>query len=304
MKLRNSGASKLWRRCISDDGAALIIVTWLTFVLSLVALGLMALTLSQRQALESISSDTRDKLLVQAAIEIFFRKYFYDPDEEVYRNASFDIDGVSIDIIVQFEDGKVNINRAGIPMLSALFASKGLSHAQAISLAESIVDWRDMDDVALPNGGEYEAYQSAGSYYLPRNGPFETLGEVRRVAGMSESLFQCVRRLMTPYSLVSDLRLQGASEQARDILKWAYENNWFDEVWPDPELVSDSNSFADITEIGGKAMTVIVRLDNDPAQAFLQVVRFKSISDRSFSKLTPIRRVYELAAPNSCFAVE
>ena len=76
---------------------------------------------------------------------------------------------------------RLDVNSASPEMLDSLFATLGYgesSHAMSASLA----DWRDSDDVALPDGAEAEWY--AGQHrHRPRNGPIADLRELRRVRG-------------------------------------------------------------------------------------------------------------------------
>ena len=53
---------------------------------------------------------------------------------------------------------------------------------------EAILDWRDADDLKRPNGAEAPDYQAAGSKYVPTNSPFESVGELQRVLGVTPAL--------------------------------------------------------------------------------------------------------------------
>jgi hypothetical protein len=84
------------------------------------------------------------------------------------------------------EGGKIDINYTPEEMLEYL---PGLEMYP--SIAAAIVDWRDMDDEVTVNentgaeGAESNYYQSNLGYYA-KNNPFESLDELRLVAGMTD----------------------------------------------------------------------------------------------------------------------
>ena len=62
------------------------------------------------------------------------------------------------------------------------------------------LDWRDADDLKRPNGAEDADYRAAGSKYVPTNAPFDTVGELQRVLGVTPELDRAHRRQLTVYS--------------------------------------------------------------------------------------------------------
>ncbi len=76
------------------------------------------------------------------------------------------------------ENSKLNINTATKEMIEKL---PGMNSARAAA----IIDWRDSDDQVTRGGAEEEYYRELSSPYSPRNGPFQTLGELLMVKGMT-----------------------------------------------------------------------------------------------------------------------
>jgi DNA uptake protein ComE-like DNA-binding protein len=74
------------------------------------------------------------------------------------------------------EAGKLNLNTATVEMLQML-------PNMTPDLAAAIVDWRDEDDDITPGGAESETYMRHNPPYSAKNGPFETVGELRLVRG-------------------------------------------------------------------------------------------------------------------------
>ena len=60
------------------------------------------------------------------------------------------------------ENGKIDLNQADAPLLTALCAGRGceageMDQAQAARLAAAIIDWRDPDTLTQPAGGGEDA---------------------------------------------------------------------------------------------------------------------------------------------------
>lgn len=74
------------------------------------------------------------------------------------------------------EASKLNINTATAAMLEGL-------PRMTPELAAAIIDWRDADETVTTGGAESEIYQRRNPPYSCKNAPFETIEELRLVAG-------------------------------------------------------------------------------------------------------------------------
>jgi competence ComEA-like helix-hairpin-helix protein len=79
------------------------------------------------------------------------------------------------------EERRLNLNTASERELANL----PLMPPEAVP---AIVDWRDSDDQVTPNGAEIDYYASLSQPYLPRNGAFQTAGELLMVRGVPRQL--------------------------------------------------------------------------------------------------------------------
>ena len=79
------------------------------------------------------------------------------------------------------EASKLNLSTATAEMLEML-------PGMTAELAAAIVDWRDTDSDPSPNGAESDVYGRLRPAYRCKNGPFESLGELRLVNGMTLEL--------------------------------------------------------------------------------------------------------------------
>lgn len=112
----------------------------------------------------------------------------------------FTFDGARIRVSIQDELGRIDVNQADGSALTALFQSVGLDAQAAGSLVDKILDWRDSNPFRRLNGAKDRDYRDAGYAYRPRNGPFQSLDELKLVMGMTPDLFRRVQPALTIFS--------------------------------------------------------------------------------------------------------
>ncbi len=117
------------------------------------------------------------------------------------------------------EAGKVDVNTAGLPLIQTLLAGAGAAPDAAAALAQAIVDFRDADDIPLPNGAERDAYTSAGMGWPPKNGPLQSVGEVEQVQGMEPALLSRLRPHLTVYTGLEGIDMAVASGALTGLLR-------------------------------------------------------------------------------------
>lgn len=81
---------------------------------------------------------------------------------------------------------RLNVNTATAPVLRSLFAQADLRPGEVDSLVDALLDWRDGDDEARPDGAERSWYLDHGRT-PPRNGPLADLRELRWVRGYQDA---------------------------------------------------------------------------------------------------------------------
>jgi general secretion pathway protein K len=87
------------------------------------------------------------------------------------------------------ESGKININRVNDETLRRIFTNLGLDEARRDILVDSIMDWRDADDLHRTNGAENDYYASLSPPYSAKNGPLDTVEDLLWIKGMTPELF-------------------------------------------------------------------------------------------------------------------
>ncbi|WP_417452071.1 general secretion pathway protein GspK [Kordiimonas sp.] len=278
---------------LDDRGAILITVTWIVLIISLLATSALVFALIERRTLTAVEREYQSQLLADSAVEIFMHRLFYDEEKQVFRSGALEVQGHSIDIEVVYEKGKINLNRARAELLSALFVANGVDETEALDLAERVIDWRDADDTTASGGVENDVYASSGLPYGPRNGPFESVGELQHVFGMSRDIYFCVLPSITVYSQNQNVDWDFSDASTLDVLRWAYLRGWQNVGWPDPDaLETKQNLMGARSDLGGQSLTLRIILNEDgdqPNKQYSMVIRYKSISNRSgYGVLKPL----------------
>lgn len=92
---------------------------------------------------------------------------------------------------------RLHLNHATEDELRRLFTAAGAGFREADVAAQSVMDWRDADALHRGRGAEWDDwYRRLPVPVRPRNGPFESVDELRLVRGM-ERLYPRVAPLLT-----------------------------------------------------------------------------------------------------------
>jgi len=118
------------------------------------------------------------------------------PDGRLYH---WQYEDIPVDVSIVDEQGKIDINAADQPLLSAFFRAIGVPADKAGAIAGAMIDWRDADPLTQPQGGaEDPEYASAGLPYGAKDAPFETVAEIEQVLGVTPAIY----KLAAPYLTV------------------------------------------------------------------------------------------------------
>ncbi|MCE5229987.1 general secretion pathway protein GspK [bacterium] len=187
----------------------LILVLWLLIILGVFGITYSASVKSQYDSFQMTRGRKEAYWAARAGIERALAdltqadmttialndKLFDDPEhykDQKVGPATFSLivdpveDGEAVRYGVFDTAARLNINNATEEMLLKM---EGMTD----EMAQSLLDWRDGDDMAREAGAEYEYYQSIEEPYVPRNGAFMSLRELIRVRGWSP-----VFRAVTP----------------------------------------------------------------------------------------------------------
>lgn len=188
-----------------ERGAALLLVLWLitlltalvgAFALSAHIEGLQGRVLVRGLAATNAARAGLEYALTRIELEDPRQQWLPDGRPNAWRYADADIEVSVID-----ENGKVDLNQAGMPLLTALLRALGIEQMEAGRLAAAIVDWRDQDSLTQPGGGAEDAdYAAAGRSYGAKDADFESIAELEQVLGFTPGIYARIQPLVTVYS--------------------------------------------------------------------------------------------------------
>jgi general secretion pathway protein K len=103
------------------------------------------------------------------------------------------------------EQSKININTASEDIIVNLLLYFDIEEDMAFSIAGSIIDWRDADDLAASSrrgllyGAENEYYQGLARPYSCKNELFENIYELSLVKGITPEILDKIKPYITVY---------------------------------------------------------------------------------------------------------
>jgi general secretion pathway protein K len=204
------------------EGIALIAVLWMLILLSIIAAALSLEIRSSTRIARNMAENAAARAAADAGIQraimdlVSARKFRTDGTTYAWWFGNF-----TVQISVQDEVGKVNLNHAPEGLLAALFGSVGVDPDKAQSLADAIADFRDTDDLPRPHGAEESDYRAAGLAWGPRNAPFEAVEELQQVIGMTPDIYARVAPDLTIYTIGAGINPTMAGGRLTGILRAA-----------------------------------------------------------------------------------
>jgi general secretion pathway protein K len=213
------------RRCrvkSSSKGFALVLVLWVLSLLTIMA-GSFALTMRRESTIVAGIKDNAGAAAMAEAGIVAAEMMLLNPDQNKRWRADgniyqLDFGNTQIRLRLLSEAGKIDMNKADLPLLQALMAQAPAEEDQQAKLVGAIIDWRDHDDLLSIDGAEKKEYQDAGLKYQPRNKPFQTMEELQMVLGMDEHVFNWLEPIITVYSGQPQVNLKLASSKVLNVL--------------------------------------------------------------------------------------
>lgn len=203
----------------SRRGVALLAALWLVVAIAAVALQ-FSMEAHERRTIGLLASErgvqraatTGALALVQARLEQALRVApsgtgsverlrAFDPwlDADSTYSGAVSVDSMEVDVQARDLGEKLNINQVNETELQTFFSFLLGDYAKSTQLAQSIMDWRDVDSMPRPSGAERDAYIKAEMLALPTNGPFREIEELQNVMGMTPEIFAVASPYLTTH---------------------------------------------------------------------------------------------------------
>ena len=186
-----------------ERGVVLILVLWLLALLGLMA-GAHSYALRTETWLTIHAQDrARARAVAEAGVWLAVADLLSPPSVQRWPQDGTPIEinfvAGTIGLRIQDEAGLVDINRADDALLRGLL-SDAVPPGQAVTpLFDALLDWRDPDQARRAAGAEDADYLL--SEYDSKDGPFNSIEELRRVSGMSDGIYRNIRHAVTIHSM-------------------------------------------------------------------------------------------------------
>jgi general secretion pathway protein K len=184
-----------------DRGVALIIVLWIFIFLFVVAFEFSTAAREEAGAAHRFNDETEGYYLAVAGFERglydFLNQPTAAPTQQQEQKKDF-FDGLwreenlgagSYRTRFIDESGKININRVSEETLRRVFTNLAIDPVRRDTLVDSIMDWRDADDLHRVNGAETDYYASLTPGYSAKNGPLDDVADLLWIKGMTRELY-------------------------------------------------------------------------------------------------------------------
>ena len=112
-------------------------------------------------------------------------------------SGTYEVDSQPVSVRAIDLGSKLNINDLNEDELKTFFGFVLNDYVTADALAQSIMDWTDVDDIPRLHGAEKDDYIKDGLLALPANGPFRDIEELQFVKGMTPDIYAKVSPYLT-----------------------------------------------------------------------------------------------------------
>jgi general secretion pathway protein K len=188
-----------------ESGIALLIVLWVMALLIVISLSFSVMARTEIFSTLTFKEQMGNKYLAEAGLqrsimEIYYRKANINiqatsPEKEIYRtDGTFYVAEMGIGyckLSLTDESGKININAitdsTGI-ILNNLLVNMGIEKETADTIVDSILDWKDADDLTRLHGAESDYYMSLPNPYKAKNANFDSIEELLLVKGVTPKI--------------------------------------------------------------------------------------------------------------------
>lgn len=174
-------------------GSALVVTLWVLAALIILAAGLGLTARTEIRIARNYTERIKCRWAARAAIEAALLRLKEADDLSLSvltggengvvltsEELELNMGEAGFTIVIEDESGRVNVNTASAEMLENIF---GDSEA-----ADSIIDWRDADDISRASGAETEYYSTLERPYRARNASLLAVGELHLIKGIPERL--------------------------------------------------------------------------------------------------------------------
>jgi len=186
----------------SEEGIALLMVLWVLTILLVIVMSFSFMARTETYATLAFKGGMEKKFTAEAGIERGIMELYY---RNQHKNETVELEGLGVwktdgtayknqfvggyyIVKITDESGKVDINDTSELVLKNLLLNYGVKAEEADTIVDSVMDWKDADDLIRLHGAESDYYQSLPNPYKAKNSDFDTLEELLLVKGMTPEI--------------------------------------------------------------------------------------------------------------------
>lgn len=174
-----------------EKGVALLGVLWALVLLGMLGTAFAFAMRTEAQAARNGLDGARAYYQARNGIYRAVALLSSSPLDNVLKTAiAGEEEDASYDVKIAAEGGKIDVNLVTEVVLKEVLRRGGFSPEEAESVGDSILDWRDDDDMPRANGAEFPYYGSLPEPLKPRNGKLLTVDELLSVKGVTPDLYR------------------------------------------------------------------------------------------------------------------
>jgi general secretion pathway protein K len=188
----------------SSRGMALLSVLWITGLLAVIAASFASGARTEARLARNQIANAKAEALADGGVHRAVLGLLQLEPEQAWQ-ADGTIREMAlgeglVQIAIEDEDGKIDLNAAPAALLAGLFGVLGLSPEEARAMAERIVDYRDPDQDPEPQGAEDPDYLAQGFARGAADREFIGTSELLNVLGVTRELYERALPYVTIYS--------------------------------------------------------------------------------------------------------
>ncbi len=176
------------RRSGLSPGFALLIVLWSMVLLSLLVSSLVSAGRSETEIAFNLRAAAQRQAQVDGVLYSVIFSLLGPADDHWAANGAVHrirLPAAIASVSIENLDGRINPNTASRTLLAALLSRLGADATTAHTVSQAIVDWRSPEAQGVFKAPQYLA---AGRSYTPAGSPFQSIGELALVLGMTPDL--------------------------------------------------------------------------------------------------------------------
>ena len=193
------------------DGFVLLAVLWITAILSVIALTYASSARINATGILNIQKQQKKFFTIESAIILGYHEYQKYKANKILLTKKEDVEAITDQkvqlwyprfepynatigdheflIHVLSDSGKLNINKVKQDLIKKILKTCGAEETIVNEISDSLLDWRDQDDLHHSDGGEKDYYMEEPGQYLAKNYELENIEELLLLKGMDKTIY-------------------------------------------------------------------------------------------------------------------